>query len=348
MKNSRLGGRQRNWGRFDVKTGELDPSWWSVKGFGGGDELCFGPDGLLYGRSCNVNEGPEYVWRMDPIKGGQVPFPACENGKIQFIGYRSPKFHRDGLCVGLNGDVYVVQYINPKKAKFEKEPWRAGKGFAPLLLHHYGPDGKLKKKDVIPGLLGGLGGIRVDRAGNIVLPSNMKPVDRPDWDLLAGKKLEGVNYMALSPRALVKFGPGGGKIMIGQKGAGWTGFGARGNSLKVEGALASYCGLSPFGGGCVCPTCRADMDGFGRSFASIYHLSLVMALDNNLNPVARIGTFGGPQLDSDGKVMHVPELGMARPAYTAVNDKALYVADKANRCVIRITLGYQVTEELDL
>jgi hypothetical protein len=118
--------------------------------------------------------------------------------------------------------------------------------------------------------------------------------------------------------------------------------------VKVEGLKASYAGLAPFGGGCVCRTCRADMDGFGRSFAPIYHLSCVMVLDTHLNPIARIGTYGGPQMTPEGKLKHVPELGMARPAYTAVNDHALYVTDRGNGCILRAELGYHTEETVAL
>jgi hypothetical protein len=313
---------------------------------------------------------------MDPIDGRAVPFPDGKDGRIVYTGYHSPKFARDGFCVAPNGDVYVIQHVSTEATEREGytlDPWRAT-AFGPLLLNHYSASGKLLRKDILPGIIGGPGGVRVDRQGNVFMPCNMRPVGRA-WDLLAGKEVGDVNRLSVMPMALVKFGRQGSKIMSKQGGraanqiratarlpieklventdvsgfavqedGNWLGYGAQGAHVKVEGAMAVYAGLSPFGSGCVCKTCRADLDQFGRSFAPLYHLSCVMALDNNLNPITRIGTYGGPQFTDSGKTVHVPELGMARPAYTAVNDYALYVADQANRCVLRATLGYHIEE----
>jgi len=85
-------------------------------------------------------------------------------------------------------------------------------------------------------------------------------------------------------------------------------------------------GLKPsFGSGCVCKTCRIGLDGFSRSFAPIYHLSCVMVLDSNFNPVLRVGTYRGP-IEENGRVCHVPELGMSRPAPPTLPSTITYFA----------------------
>ncbi len=344
MKNSRMGGRARNWGRFNAKTGKLDPNWHERVGVPPADEISFGPDGLLYGRTCQPapRGKPEYVWRFDPEKEQEVPFPAGKNGRITYTGWHSPKFHRDGFDVAPNGDVYILQHINAKAAGFKPEPWRSSMGFTPLLLNHFGPDGKLKRKDILPGILPGPGGLRVDNEGCIYMPLNLQRWKAPTFDLIPEFSRSNLNELNVDPATHSKFSPKGGRILINQKEGEWTGYGVRKPKIQVEGLLKTYAGLSPFGSGCVCKSCRIDLDGFSRTYAPIYHLSCVMVLDSNLNPILRVGTYGGP-VQVNGKVRHIPELGMARPAYVTANDHAFYIADPRNRCILRVKLNYQIS-----
>jgi len=364
MKNVRLPGYANCLARFDTATGKRDEQW-SVTGKfderhgrrrpsgklpNGVDEQLVGPDGLLYirGGVPSTKGDPEYVWRVDPETGKEVPFPAAQGGRIQFKGWHSPKFHRDGLTVAPNGDIYVVQHINVKLAGFKPEPWRAARGFTPLLLHHYGADGALKRKDILPGIPAGPGGVRVDRAGNIYMAHNMRPADRPYPELLWNLGAEAPKDLArrFFVGTLCKFGPKGGKIESFLKEGPW---GTRpGRRRKATGLKASYVGLGPFGGGCVCPTCRADLDGFDRAYAPIKDLSCVMVLDSNFNRVARIGNYGGPDCQGPESEYPEPEIGFAGPSYLAVSDKSLYAVDHANRRVVRVDLGYEAEETVSL
>jgi len=349
VKKGRIRGDFR---RFNAETGEMDSDWRLPKGPQTVDEIHFGPDGLLYLRGCRVDvpPTPEYVWRVDLETGKEVPFPVAKGGRIQFPGYRSPKYHRDGFCVAPNGDVYVLWYDTHTK---KWEPWRPARGFTPILMHQYGPDGKLKREDILPGISAGPGGMRVYRLNNIYIALNMRPTDKPYPELLWG--LGGMTPKELKSRfsardawygllvgTLAKFGPDGGKIECGKREGTWLA--GRGRA-EITGLKASHVGLSPFGGGCVCPTCRFDLDGFDRVFVPVPSLSCVLVLDQKLNGMTRIGTYGGPDCQGPESAFPDPEIGFSRPSYLCVSDKSLFAVDLGNSRILRVDLGYETEEE---
>ena len=97
-----------------------------------------------------------------------------------------------------------------------------------------------------------------------------------------------------------------------------------------------------------CPSCRHDLDGFGRVFVPHTHLSCVLVLDSNFNRVTRIGNYGNVDNSGPGCRRPVPAIGLASPNYLAVGDRTLCIADGGNKRILRVDLGYETEMELPL
>jgi hypothetical protein len=199
------------------------------------------------------------------------------------------------------------------------------------------------------------GGLRVDRAGNILMPLRMHPAKAPYPEVLRGIEPlpNGSGFFGdgLVLGTLFKFGPEGGAFE-GQGGE-WSGY-AMGlrfggsfspkNDVKVTGAKAFHVGVGPFGHECVCQQCRIDLDGFDRAYVPIMHLSTVMVLDANFNRVARIGNYGNADCNGPQSASPKPEIGLAGPFYVAVSDRSAYIYDGPNCRILRADLGYHAEE----
>jgi hypothetical protein len=324
-------------GRIDVATGKPDKRWilspeCYVQPF---DEIFCGPDGLLYLRGCTWDrfdngKKDEHVWRVDPETLKEVPFPAAPKGRITFPAQFSGNFHRRGFAVAPNGDVFVL----------------VRHGRCNELLHNYGPDGALKKMDMIPRINSSSTTIRIDRAGNIHAALGLKRQGKGYPEILAGlmpdaeldRLFSGVAGTYQTVGTLFKFGPDGGRI--GGKGN-WTGKERKG--VAVEGAKASYCGINPVTQAtCVCPTNRHALDGFDRVFVPHSFLSTVLVLDVNYNRILRIGNYGNVDNNGPGSARPEPEIAFFKPKFLWAGDKRLYVVDMGNERLVYVNIGYEV------
>ncbi|MCX7590396.1 MAG: hypothetical protein N2255_02085 [Kiritimatiellae bacterium] len=107
--------------------------------------------------------------RYDP-EGRPLPFAAT--GTHQLRGERKNPHWSRGIAVGPDGTIYVLLNV---------------------VRHHagelvvYGPDGQLRKKDLIPGLDRGANGIGVDGAGNVYIGINLKTREKPYPSEFMGK-----------------------------------------------------------------------------------------------------------------------------------------------------------------
>jgi len=110
---------------------------------------------------------------------------------------------------------------------------------------------------------------------------------------------------------------------------GWAGGGA-GKKL-LEGALKAYPLLSPFSGGegCACQTPRFDVDDYGRLYVPNANTCSVRVMDNEGNEILTFGSYGN--FDGQG-----PEIPLAYPVSAKASFKHIYVADSANRRVVRV------------
>ncbi|KKL71538.1 hypothetical protein LCGC14_2093910, partial [marine sediment metagenome] len=253
-------GCSRHWTRINAHTGEITQT--RVPGA----NIAVGPKGFLY-----VLGGRNYMdvqlLRFDR-EGKAVPFSGTGSNMLaqgNFMkGDLAIQHGPAGHCVGPNGDVYIM-YPDPKR-KCKR-----------TVVDVYGPDGKLKRKELV---LGGHGaeGIRVDGKGNIYLADNIKAESAIVPPELQGKVpnarnwKHGVNWYSWYGSVL-KFPPGGGTAWSPEATSrtktytsGW----GRG-TVNVEGATWVRTGIYPMPGGaaylgCACFGPRFDVDGFGRVF----------------------------------------------------------------------------------
>ena len=130
-------------------------------------------------------------------------------------------------------------------------------------------------------------------------------------------------------------------------------------------------GVQGGGNHCHCTGCDFDVDDFGRSFAPDNGRQRVAVIDTNGNTVLHFGAYGnqdycGPEsyvLDPEGKFLRPRKPGdpkdmvspFAKPEIAfnfiiglAVTDRHAYVADCANRRVLRVKLGYAAEETVAL
>jgi hypothetical protein len=68
-------------------------------------------------------------------------------------------------------------------------------------------------------------------------------------------------------------------------------------------------------------------------------------VDSNGNRVARIGRYGNADSRGPDSLVPEPDIGLCDPTATAVSDTTLYIADHANRRIVKAALGYE-SEEL--
>lgn len=197
--------------RLDLETGKK-------ANFCGGTNLTVDQDGNAYvlgGRDSTI-------YRFDPA-GKPLPFSALNSHKIVTKGYRGfgPNLGIPGIAVSPAGDIYVMRTSNYGKADSY-----GGR------IDVYGPDGKMKKENIVDGLGFGDCGLGVDAAGNVYVGSNLKSAAKPLPDEFMGKAPDTPWIWWKSSReapwcyphlntylfywgSVFKFGPGGG-VFYGQ------------------------------------------------------------------------------------------------------------------------------------
>ncbi|MCX7590393.1 MAG: hypothetical protein N2255_02070, partial [Kiritimatiellae bacterium] len=141
--------------QFDIATGEM-------KIFPKGGEAVADRNGIVYvieGYPPNV-----YLYRYD-VEGRPVNYPGTESNKAGPINTASkgPNVGFRGHCVAANGDIYIL----------EMSFYGDGR------VNVYGPDGKLKKEDLITHIPNGSTGIAVDLRGNVIVGPNIKSGEQP-------------------------------------------------------------------------------------------------------------------------------------------------------------------------
>jgi hypothetical protein len=245
-----------------------------------------------------------------------------------------------------------------------------------LTLNVIGQDGKTRRTVVWQCLNGAIP--RLDPVGNVYLADLVKPVDRSYPEFFDGKlppppkecvggDLFWNSYMYGS---ILKFPPEGG-IIWHQKDLPKSCLGKPPAELlakprqpfkrhfsssphltgEVQGALWTRFGYAPYSAHmsgntahCMCEGSGFDVDPFGRVFFPNLGQFRVEVIDTNNNPITTFGKYGNE--DSGGPDARVPrpDIPLAWPVYVAVSDSYAYVADTANRRVVRVKLDAAAEE----
>lgn len=292
-------------------------------------------------------DGNIYQYRWDPYPKGAVWRLNRELQPVPFAGLGTHRLRAKevggihlmarGLAVARNGDIYVLSE-NP------------GRGHPPHSIHLFGPDGALKKANLVRDLSTESCSVRVDPTGNVYVASPTRPAGErlPSYYYMLGmvvKERETVwghpNWYPVMYGSILKFSPTGGaelESMVPGANEVVKGFDQK---RYLQGALWQWRGISPvpcyaepYVYYCVCEQTRFDVDDFGRVFAPDVGRFSVRVVDTNRNPILRLGAYGNQDSRS--------EIRWAWPSQVAVSDEALYVADVINRRIVRIKLGYQL------
>jgi len=341
-----------------------------------GAELCVRRDGTIYRSGGNEDlrwSGPWHRLNRDlspaPLADGRKEF-AGRAGKMGG-GY----YGNQGSCATPDGHLYFNGMFGFRiNAIFEVNPdGNPGRGS--------------RLKDVLPGspdlvkITGGFkgaligpiqdqsGGLEIDQQGCLYVGMNVQVRGcEPPAELA---KTKGIG-------AVVKFGPDGGamlpdpeKVKPGTKyecyknlpltmpekiGPGLAAVtadywapGLPGGKL-LEGALKAYPLLAPFScyEGCACQTPRFEVDDYGRVYIPNAYTCSVRVVDNEGNEITRFGSYGN--FDSQGPESKTPkpEIPLAYPVAAKASFKHIYVADSANRRVVRVDPTWKAEAACDV
>lgn len=373
-----LGGQRR----FIGETGKLDERWFPDNGLAGGSpacEACVGVDGLIYlrfGQHCYGRhmirvgrEGKlvpfrkEHTVRVPGGDGWWTRLPTTFRGGVDavFCGVRGhSNTFTHGLYVSPNGRriVGAIQEVDAKWAVRRGIVARAeGSEIEGTYVVVWDRDGKLISADAVGNARHGHG-VSMDREGNIyaviagVLPAGQ--TNLAGTDIPADFRVQG-GY-----GSLVKFRGRGGEYPLGRVSGGES---APSGAVKLTmrrvgppkepgfaaGALWAYGGVvGQSAGSCRCNHTRHDMDFFARSWIPANQCFSVIVLDANGNRIARLGRYGN--IDDTGRDLQSGRDGLrfGWMRAVAVSDKAMYVADTANRRVLRAALQYETEETVRL
>ncbi|HUT36049.1 MAG TPA: hypothetical protein VNE39_21355 [Planctomycetota bacterium] len=321
------------------------------------------------------------ISRYDP-SGKPLPFASANSHKLPVGKYRAygPDLGLRGLCVGHNGDIYLIRSHN-----YGLEDGAAAR------LDVYGPDGA-RKRTLVDGLGHGDCGLGVDPRGNVFLGCNLKTKEQPFPPEFMGKVPQEpwvwwrkgkrevpwcypyANAYLYHWGAVLKFGPDGGTL-YGHAPNGsktpppaslllaaappdalslWSGYLAR--EIKVKGALWRHAGYgivptSDVNWGdpaCMCMVSQLAVDDYGRVFAPNVFRFCVELLDTNGNLLGRIGHYGNADSAGPDSRVPEPEIAFAWPAFASAGGEKLYVCDSVNRRVVVVRFDHAATAECPL
>jgi hypothetical protein len=335
-----------------------------------GSELCVRADGLIYRGSAN------YSGKFTRLSRDLTPLP-LKDGTTEFGYYYGRMgggyFGNHGCCVTPEGRLLILSMFNwCQYAVVDVGPDGKGVEHDRLKDAPWSDKENYEKAGIQSALIGWLppqcGGIKAGPRGQLYVGLRILPRGYQVPAPLA--KLNGHNQMVGS---VIQFKPTGGAVHPddGQKGK-WkngplelpipekftdglpmgeltTQHGVRLKQTFVEGAVRAYPGLAPFSGfqssaGCVCQTPRFDVDGFGRLYIPNALTCSVMIVDDSGNEITHFGGYGNHDSKGPESSVPAPAIPLAYPVAVQVSFKHLYIADSANRRVIRADRTWQAED----
>ncbi|MCG3181316.1 MAG: hypothetical protein BIFFINMI_03696 [Phycisphaerae bacterium] len=348
---------------YDARTGRYTGEFVPTDGSGAkekrdavyfcGGEVTGGRDGLVYSRTGgfmwpekgSANAGSIRRW---DLTGKAVPFPALGKHFIHefYCGYEWPY----GMYVTAGGTIYMAGF-----------PGYRGRDQQEKGLHLYviSPEGKLANDRLVFVAGATAGGVAVAPDGSIYMGLQIWPKDHrtpPQFDgKLPAPTPHGHPQRDYNQHGmLVKFGPGGGRVVPDPAGAwmghagGYAKVGANSEpvALRLEGVQwTRRLGLVAIDdsaeAGCGCESTRFDVDGFGRVFMPDLFRFRIEVLDAAGNEVTRFGHYGN--MDQRG-----PEIAFGWPLGAVVAHDRVYVVDLNNRRIVVARLTHAAQAACDL
>ncbi len=282
-----------------------------------------------------------------------APFPGRDtNVSDPLTGHKcSNHVMGRGLAVRRDGTIYLLHENLPQvHQRYGVSAW--------------GPDGKIKKENLIASLSQGALSLRTDPAGNLYVGDPVKPVGQPVPPDLTGKvdatkKRPVDHHYPIMYGSIVKFPPTGG-AGIGPEVKGRKAMLAYDAPVEIRDDLWRYFGVGPvpaYKGGtfkhhalqaCSCFGMRFDVDGYGRVFAPDAARFRVVVLDTGGNKIGTFGEYGNEDSAGPGSAVPRPNIPFAWPMAVGVSDRAAYVSDTLSRRILRVKLGHAVSKELSV
>jgi len=328
------------WRVFDGKSGKfLRRIKLSTRGqIGWGGEIAIGPDRNFYFAGNNG------LFKFDP-QGKPLPF---KDGKVEV-----PKLYgghgnsNRGHCVAPNGDIYFVHHYH-------------GHGNHQVTASQLAPDGTVKRYQFINNPYTSGSGVRVDRRGYVYVGMALKPRDQLYPRFFRGRLPTHATYphpwffYRQMYGSIVKFKPQGGRVVRDARGDCLATNYSYFHPCRIEGAEWVYYGFCPMhqkdveSSRCNCESARFDLDPFGRLFIPDAMRASVAIIDNNANPILRLGGYGNMDARGPGSPAPRPDVALAWPLVVFATDEACYIADTVNHRVVKARLGYQAERQVEI
>jgi sugar lactone lactonase YvrE len=309
---------------------------------------------------------PPQIWKFTP-NGKRAKFG--NNDAIVLGGGDDLFALSKGLCVGPNGDIYVVAQTD--KWKMKPPAMTGGVNFGDLSARGenacqtrvdvYGPDGVLKKKGIVKSV--GINDVAVDGEGNIYIIEGTMWHGAQMGQVAGGQPVYGKQHWpfkyltpeqaALDPKTqankrysllsrLVKFSPEGGILDDpGGKAQLWH--------------YAGVSGVSPWNCDAECPAAQICIDPDQRIWVPDSLMYCVKAIDRAGNEMIRVGKYGNEDCHGGGRdkrhpdlpgVIIDPEIPLSYPKGIAVYNDWLFISDMYSHRVIRCKLEHSERQEV--
>ncbi len=296
-------------------------------------EMVAGADGNLY---CHA--GGDVIRRYDP-EGKQLPFASV--GKNSIKGFWHGFTRGAGMFIDRTGTIYIPTAIGDRKLKDMK-------------VKVIGPDGKVRNECAVHVQNARMGGIAVDREGNIYVGAQAVPKGPriPKWfagKLPADSKAHHPSYDYMQYATIFKFPPTGGAIVLDPQGDYTAVALYNRKSVSVKNALwtkrLGYIGSHGGELGCSCETTRFDIDEYGRLFVPDIFRFRVYVLDGAGNEITHFGSYGNMDSRGPGSPVPTPEIPFGWPLSVECAGGRAFVADVVNRRVVAVRFEHAATAE---